>query len=95
MLGAGGTSSDLLISCIMERARKGAKMKPGKDPTEGSFGAFNSSDANRYRNEHDRKGQGHDKGSESFQRKLDRRESMAGRKEGRQLQTIRCALRVW
>lgn len=71
MLWAGGTSRDSLISFIMERARKGAKMKPGKDLTESMFGLFNFSGTNRYRNEHNRKGQGHDKVSESvFSRDL-------------------------
>lgn len=65
VVGAGGTSRDLLISYIMERTRTGAKMKCGKDPTESRFGAFHFSDTKSYRNEHNRKGQGHDRGSES------------------------------
>lgn len=52
VVGAGGTSRDLLISYIMERTRKGAKMKHGKDPTESRFGAFHFSDTKSYRNEH-------------------------------------------
>lgn len=70
-LGAGRTSRDLLISYIMERPRKGAKVKHSKDPTESSFGAFYSSDTNSHRDEHNRKGQGHNRGSESsFSRNL-------------------------
>lgn len=65
VLGAGGTSRDLLISYVMERARRETKMKPGKDPAESRFGALNFSDTNGYRNEHNRKGQGHNRGSES------------------------------
>lgn len=40
VLGAGGTSRDLLFSYVMERARRGTKMKPGKDPVESRFEAF-------------------------------------------------------
>lgn len=55
----------------MERAREGAKMKPGKDPTENTFGAFYFGGTARYRNEHNRKGQEHDRVSESvFNRDL-------------------------
>lgn len=46
VLGTGGTSRDLLISFIMERARKGAKMTPGKDLAGSMFGAFHFSDRN-------------------------------------------------
>lgn len=61
VLGAGGTSRDLLIGFTRERARKGAKMEFDKEPTGSMFGAFHFSDTNSYRNEHDRKGQGHNK----------------------------------
>jgi len=56
VLGAGGTSRDLLMSHNMERARKGTKMKPGQDPLESRFGALHFSDMSSYRNEHNRKG---------------------------------------
>lgn len=57
---------DLPISFIMEKVRKGAKMKPDKDPTESMFGVLHFSGTNRYRNEHNRKGQEHDRVSESI-----------------------------
>lgn len=67
----GGTSRDLFIGFVMERARKGAKMKPGEDPTESMFGAFHFHGTNRYRDECNRKGQGCDRISESvFSRDL-------------------------
>lgn len=68
----------------MERARKGAKMNPGKDPTESMFGAFRFHGTNWYRDEHNREGQGHDRVSGSaFSRDLGA--LVAGRWEGRQL----------
>lgn len=84
VLGAGGTSRDLLIHYIMERARKGAKVKHSKVPMESSFEAFHAGDMNSYKNEHNRKGQGHDRGSEGpFSRNLTKGNRwLEGRREG-------------